>query len=353
MRIVHVSPHLGDSGNGIVSVVVDLAICQANAGHDVTILSEGGAFEGLVNCEGVKTKYLSLRPRNLRHVVNLVRTARTAIRNEPHVIHSHTVKATVVFRALGARRIIATAHNQWSRWSYLMLLADRLIVLSGEGATRIASWAPARLVRRVTVVRNGTVGSKRRPPAHPATLEVPAVVTVAGLYERKGVLDLLAGLEQVATGCHVYVVGEGPLREAIQDAAAKVPARHKVHLVGFSPTPGAYMEAASVFVLASHDEPAGLVLIEAREARAPIVATNVGGIPEMLAGGAGLLVPPRDPVALGRAINEVLTSEDLRESLRENADKDLFRFTVLRVNDETMAVYESVMTDGQVLAAGR
>jgi glycosyltransferase involved in cell wall biosynthesis len=102
--------------------------------------------------------------------------------------------------------------------------------------------------------------------------------------------------------------------------------------------------AADVFVLASHSEPAALVLSEAREAGCAIVATNVGGNPEMLSHGeAGVLVPPKNPEALANAILGLLRDPSQMARLRANSSRDLYRFTMERVANDIEQVYRELL----------
>ncbi|HVO65213.1 MAG TPA: glycosyltransferase family 4 protein, partial [Syntrophales bacterium] len=80
----------------------------------------------------------------------------------------------------------------------------------------------------------------------------------------------------------------------------------------------ALMAGSEVFVVPSRKEPFGLVVLEAMAAETPVIATNVGGIPEILVDGCGLLVPLEDENALAEAIEKVLTHPDLKEMLMLN-----------------------------------
>ena len=75
------------------------------------------------------------------------------------------------------------------------------------------------------------------------------------------------------------------------------------------------ISGSEVFIISSRKEPFGLVALEAMAAGSPVVASNVGGIPEILQDGCGILVPPDDEKALADAIEKLLTNEDFRRSL--------------------------------------
>jgi glycosyltransferase involved in cell wall biosynthesis len=92
--------------------------------------------------------------------------------------------------------------------------------------------------------------------------------------------------------------------------------RKRVRWVGYVQDVSKYFREADIFVLPSLSEGTPHVLVEARANSLPVIATNVGGIPSSVADGEnGLLVAPKDPAALGRAIERVITNNELRRSL--------------------------------------
>ena len=102
---------------------------------------------------------------------------------------------------------------------------------------------------------------------------------------------------------------------------------------------GAYA-AADLLVLASHAETYGMVVTEALARGVPVLATDVGGVPEALGHGAGLLVPPGDPAALGAALRAWLGDAELRGRLRRAARE---RRESLRGWPETTSVIAGVL----------
>ena len=141
------------------------------------------------------------------------------------------------------------------------------------------------------------------------------------------------------------MVGNGPDRAAFETQAAATAVPQRIHFEGFQREPQGYLRAADIFVLASHADPAPLVLTEAREAGCAIVATAVDGIPELLDGGAaGVLVPPRDPKALAAAIVRLLDAPGEIDIWRARARRNLGPFTVERVARETTAIYRELVS---------
>lgn len=131
------------------------------------------------------------------------------------------------------------------------------------------------------------------------------ILYVGYLLEAKGIRDLLDALRHMnAEDTRAVFVGGGPLQDEVRRCPLAIAA-------GVQPNEliPLYMAAADVLVLPSHSEGLPTVLVEAGAARLPIVATSVGGIPELLEGGRGICVPPRSPGELTSAIRTALRQD--------------------------------------------
>ncbi|MBN3757131.1 glycosyltransferase family 4 protein [Paraburkholderia sp. Tr-20389] len=355
MKIVHLANHVRKTGNGIVNMMVDLACTQAAAGHDVTVASSGGAFEPLLAQHGVKHVTLAQSRKPWRAPSMMLGFNRLIARCDPDIVHAHMMTGALLGRFATIRRryaLITTVHNEFQKSASLMRVGDRVVAVSKAVAASMAK----RGVRgeRLCVVRNGTIGTPRlAPEAMPVSpaLSRPSIVTVAGMYERKGIQDLLRAFAQVRErlpGAALYLVGDGPDRAAMEALAHELGIAEHAHFTGFVANPRAHLAEADVFVLASHREPGGLVLCEAREAGCAIVATQVDGNPEMLDDGeAGLLVPPASPAALAAALERLLTDEAGRAAWRARARRNLDTFGVQHVCDAYLSIYERTLDEVQ------
>ena len=145
---------------------------------------------------------------------------------------------------------------------------------------------------------------------HPST---EAVVYIGRTDVKKGLRELVeagASLRAERPNLHVYLVGEGPDRAIIEsDIQARNAAGYIHALQGCAPDEVAvWMAAADLVTLPSYMEGCPNVVVEALACGRPVVATNVGGIPEILSDESGRLVPARDPVSLAQALASVLDS---------------------------------------------
>ena len=151
----------------------------------------------------------------------------------------------------------------------------------------------------------------------------PTIVAIGRLHPVKGHDVLLRAMDRVrreVPAVRLRVIGEGPARAEIEALVRSLCLEACVELVGERPAEAVRDELrrATVFALPSRSEGMPISLIEAMATGCPAVATRVGGVPGVLADGAGLLVEPEDPDALAEALIHLLTDPQAR---REYADR--------------------------------
>ena len=359
LKIIHLANHVLEIGNGIVNVMVDLACCQADAGHQVVVASAGGEYEALLARHGVRHIRLEQEPKVTKLLSMCWWLNRIISAEKPDIIHAHMMTGMLISRLIRfgrAYRLVSTVHNEFQRSATVMGFADRVVAVGSAVAASMARrGVPA---GRLRTIANGTINSPRRPrreslsPPAVATMELshPNVMTVAGMYHRKGIgvlLNAFASVEATMPPAHLYLVGDGPDRTEFEAQSASLGLTDRVHFLGFQADIPGLLAQADVFTLASLRDPFPLVVIEAREAGCAIVASNVDGIPEAVGfGGAGVLVPPGDAPALSSALQTMLSSETERQAWRARARANLEWLYVDRVNREYLSVYEEVLGRG-------
>lgn len=218
----------------------------------------------------------------------------------PSVVKLHGSDINVITKLPGPRRLSAWALPK----------ASRVVAVSRALADEVAALGVAR--DRIAIVMNGvdsTLFHPRDRAAARAELGLPAgpiALYVGNLKDVKGVQDLPAAWTHTAAkvpDATLVVVGAGPLRGELE--AGFAPLGDRVRMVGAQPLPSipTWMAAADVLVLPSHNEGTPNVILEALACGRRVVATTVGGIPDLLTSPVlGALVPPRDPEALGGAL---------------------------------------------------
>jgi L-malate glycosyltransferase len=198
----------------------------------------------------------------------------------------------------------------------------------------------------IPLPRPGTVDRATREAARLA-LGVPpdafVAVSIGGLRREKGQADLLVGFARELAdqpGARLLVAGDGPERGRLETLHRELGLGGRARLLGIVADPSALWHAADVLVLPSHREGFGLVLVEALAAGIPVVATAVDAVPGLISDGVeGLLVPARQPGALGAALRRVVVEPGLQERLRHGAQaKDLSSWSIER----TARAYEDL-----------
>jgi glycosyltransferase involved in cell wall biosynthesis len=336
--------------NGHVNVAVDLACTQSKMGHSVTVVSGGGAFDSLFAAYAIKHIIIDQKRTPLNLIKATYQLNAAIASTSPEIVHAHMMTSAglaFLLRHFKKFKLVTTVHNEFEKSAVIMGLGDRVIAVSEAVAKSMEKRGIQK--SKLGVVLNGTIGSPRLSPQspEPQILDRPAITFVGGLHPRKGVDDLITAFKTVCTNipaASLYLVGAGPYREAYNELASQTGFGERIHFCGCQDDPRSYMLGSDLFVLASHAEPAGLVLAEAREAGCAIIATSVGGNPEMLDGGkAGLLIPPRRPDLLAEAIVKALNDKSVLAEMRARSRLNLQNFTVNRVTEEYISVYKSAL----------
>lgn len=225
----------------------------------------------------------------------------------PCVVKLHGSDINIVAKLPGARKMTAWALPK----------AHRVVAVSRPLADDVIAMGCR--PDRVKVVMNGVDGALFRPRDRAAARRElglpdagPLAVYVGNLKPEKGVLDLGRAWEGVlreVPDATLLVVGDGPLAGELETVTSKHGER--VRLIPRQPLDRVpvYMAAADILVLPSHSEGTPNVVLEALASGRRVVATSVGGVPDLITSATlGTLVPPRDPDALGRAIAAALRS---------------------------------------------
>ena len=281
--------------------------------------------------------------RHLRRPVNLIHDwcaldelTKEIRATHPDIVHTHTSKAgflgRLAARRAGVPRIIHTPHGHIFHGYYgrattrLFVALERLaarwtehiVVLTGAEASQHMALGIGRPEQFVTIPSGVDLAEARR--AAPARAEIrrslglsartPLLGIVSRLVSIKGITHLLSAMPDVLRrfpDTQLAVAGEGEERAALEQQVRDINIAPHVHFLGFRADVAAVTAALDVFVLPSLNEGLGKVLVLAMALGVPVVATRVGGVPEVVEDGRqGLLVPPANPTALAGAITAIL-----------------------------------------------
>ena len=140
---------------------------------------------------------------------------------------------------------------------------------------------------------------------------------------------------------HWVIVGEGPLHQRLQQQIVRLGVETRVHLLGQLEDPHRALAGADVFVLSSTSEGLGTSVLAAMARGVPVVATRVGGVPDLLESGGGMLVEASNPGELAGAVRRVLGDPELRQRITLKAGEELGRFSARGMAEQVLSVYRS------------
>ncbi|HEU4978106.1 MAG TPA: glycosyltransferase, partial [Solirubrobacteraceae bacterium] len=334
-RVVTLVDHLGGHRGGAERIALELALGLAGRGRESVLCASRFTLDEVAKPTVVAT-LRALRAAEVRFV-GLPRRRRWALwdwrelvrelRGRDVVLHAHkfgpNVAAAVIGRLWRVPVVVAHEHSfppdegrlrrLLTRW-VVGRLADVVIAVSDVDRRRLV--AEERLPRdRVVHVPNAIPPSRTAGTDVRAELGIPAAapvaVSVGGLRPVKG-FDVLvraaAELRRALPQLRLLILGYGPGPDviALRDLVASLGLEDAVAILGSRRDVADCLAAADVAVCSSRWEGSSLSVLEYMQAGKPVVATRVGGNPELLAGGGALLVDPDDPHALAAAIGEVL-----------------------------------------------
>jgi glycosyltransferase involved in cell wall biosynthesis len=331
--------HLVQSGDVAGGQLVALRLARAarDRGLDVALVSPTrGPFVDLARREGMEATILPIRGAlDLAAVGRLRRHLRT---ERADVLHTHAhfslnVVGRVAARLAGAR-VVAHMHIE-NAFRPAGVGRTAQVVLDNASA-RLCSWIVAvSEATRTALVRQG-YPAKRTVTIYNGVDPAPAVdsgraddrppqlLEVARLCDVKGQRELIAALEGLRRRDAVLLLAGddleagGAFRRALEVEAEQQGLGDRVRLLGHRDDVRRLIGDADVMVLPSHAEGLPLVVLEAMAAAKPVVATAVGGVPELVVDGeTGLLVPPGDVEALTRALDDLLGDPDRARRLGE------------------------------------
>ena len=357
---------------GAQRYVFDLA-SSLRADFEVAVAAgaprDGALFKAL-ETKGVPTIKLKNLVREIKPISDL--RAFLEIRNllkqvRPKILHTNSAKAGFLGALAAARldiKVVYTVHG-WTFLEPLPALARALYLLAEKIACRYrhATILLSQYEKNIAEKYNLSCGitaviphgidlpkfwsreeSRRTLSAHlqsPVRNDVPWIGTIANLYKTKDIPNLIAALSLISEKYCAIIIGDGPERKKIEQLIKDNNLTDRVYLTGRLSYAECSLPAFDIFVLPSAKEGLPYALLEAMAAGLPIIATEVGAIPEMIENKkTGLLVPPRNTLKLQSAIERMIFDKNFRISAG-TATKLLFekQYLTERMIKQTKEIY--------------
>ena len=336
MNILYIITGLG--GGGAEKVVVDLADKMYSLGNNVKIAYLTG--DVVVKPKNSEIELISLNLNNVTCFYSAFKNFNVILRTyKPAVIHSHMFHANIFSRIsrlfFSIDKLICTAHSNYEGGRFRMLIYRMTHNLS-DLITNVSFSASSAFEKKgavpkgqIKTVYNGIDLNKfnfnlKEHNDLRAELKLEPnqkmLLSVGRLHHAKDYPNLLLAFAELCTmssdknPAKLFIVGAGELEELIIEQIGTLKLQDNVKLLGRRSDISSLMSAADLFVLSSSFEGFGLVVAEAMACNTFVVATDCGGVKEVM-GGCGLLVPPKDSKALAQALQKALSISESEKTL--------------------------------------
>lgn len=363
LRVVHVDP--ATNWRGGERQVHLLARELARRGHENLVV----AAPGSALAERAAASGLSVHPVTIRGDLDfaaLVRLAMTFRAFRPDIVHLHTSRAHgaggLAARLAGVRPVLVTRRLElpirgaFSAWKY-RALADHYVAISNAVAAALLTGGVEE--RRITIIPSGVelpndVPSRRAEGEGSGRRVVGTLAAFTDQKDPRVWIDVALDVCRRRPDVDFVWWGEGPFRRSLQEIANRENLGTRIELSGFHEHPEELWRMIDVFFLPSRFEALGTVLLDAMAAGVPVVASRVGGIPEIVRDGVeGVLVPPGERVAFGDAIVGFLENEDRSRSFGQAGRLRAREFAIEGVVTRTEDLYETLLaTKSRTLSDG-
>ncbi len=256
-----------------------------------------------------------------------------SINKLPYYFSRQVISLEVKFLYKKAARIIAVSHG----------IKNDMINNYGMAQKKIAvihNSVDSAMIQKMLL--------KDRQQSDKENKEIKKIISVGRLTEQKGLFDLIKSFAVVRKSipAKLTILGEGELRSDLEKLVGDLGLDGDVHMPGFLDNPWAVIKKADVFVLSSHWEGFGNVIVEAMVCGTPVISTDCDYGPREIIthGHDGMLVPVGDVHAMSKIIIDLLTDEQLRHKLADNAKETVKRFDSRIVTRQYEQLFEDVLS---------
>lgn len=370
---------------GAQKYVYDLATSLPTTGFQ-TVVAAGGSGPLLEKLEsaGIRTTKIKFLERNvslIKEILSLISLFKILKREQPDIVHLNSSKIGALGAIAAATHKLQTKNHRlktiftvhgWafnedrnflakmlifvSQW-LTSFLCDRVIVISRHDY-RQALKIPLLKQEKFALI---TIGVDIRPEYFLRKEEARKMLSkmigedikkndlvvgaIAELTRNKGLSYLVESIKDLKVtlpNLKCIIIGDGDERAAIRNQIGLLGLEKDVHLVGFLPEAGKYIRSFDIFALPSLKEGLPYVILETMAAGLPVVATSVGGVPDLIDHErTGLLVGAKNQAAFAEAIEKALSQKNSKNTKKTYDDKLQKNFSLAKMVLNTLKLYES------------
>jgi glycosyltransferase involved in cell wall biosynthesis len=315
---------------------------------EICVLYSNGIFRKEIKNKGISIWDLGLKFKyDLRGIIKLISLIK---RGKYSIVHVHLFPANL-FGSIASLflpkniKFIFSEHNVYNRRRSFKIFKVldtliynryyKIICVSKQVQVALIEWLP-NLQRKSVVISNGVLVSDL---SNRSPIKKYDVLFVGRLTKAKK--------EKYRKEIRAAIVGKGYLEEELKELVKELGIGEEVEFLGIRSDIERLMKSTKLFVLTSRWEGLPLTILEAMSSGAGIIATKVGGVPEVIQNGKeGILISPEDPTALARAIAELLKDRELRVKMGINAYKKVKeKYSIEVYSKNILEFYKSLITD--------
>jgi len=368
---------------GAQRYVFDLATNLPKESFDVAAIAGGEPTEGLIKnlqAAGIKTITLPYLGRDIA-IKSDIKTffflLKIFKKEKPDIIHLNSSKigaiGSLAGKLAGVKKIIFTAHgwafNEDRPWLakklikfavwFSLLLQDKIIAVS-TAVIKDVSGFPF-VSKKFVLIHNGieikeqvylskndsqNFFKEKLPPLKNLPQKTIWIGTISELTKNKGLeyaIEAMAQMQVKKLPFVFIIIGEGELKESLQSLIFSLQLEEKIFFAGYIDEAKKYLRAFDIFTLTSITEAFPYALLEAGQAGLAIIASNIGGIPDIIKNRKnGILIKPKSQAEINTAIRELMADVDLREKFGRNLKKTIEEnFSFQKMLNKTLFEYLS------------
>ncbi len=352
---------------GAQKMVFDLT-CEFKNKYEVSVCAGGsGELFSQLKKEGVRVLSLSNMKRDLsakKDVSSFFALFNIIKKEKPDILHLHSPKAggfgALIGRLLGVKKIIYTSHG----WTFnedrpfiqktlikifswiIVILSHKTIVLSQSEKKIVSKWLFVKNKLEIIPVGIKPFDTLEKTEARKKISEIIKadiqeneilIGTIAELHKNKGLIYAIKAVKKIPNLLYL-IIGSGELEEELKIEAS---ASENIYFCGNIPEAKQLLKAFDVFLLPSIKEGLPYVLLESGLAEIPIIATDVGGIKELIEND-GIIIKPKNPEEISQSINKILSNKNsLSEKTKRLSNKIKEKYSLGYVTNKIENLYNS------------
>jgi len=356
MNILFIITGLGVGG--AEKQVIDLASSLLSDGHKITICYLKGEVKIKEISKDISLEFANFDNGTLFGFFNLIKIIK---KNKPDVVHSHMVHANILTRLSRLFTkipvLVSTAHSK-NEGGWLRMRAYQFTDFLTDITTNVSHEATQEFIRlkstprnKIITVHNGIDTNKFSPNLKTreeyrnilGISNKKLFLAVGRLVDAKDYPNMLHSIKEVykkEQNIELFIVGDGPLRNDLEIMTASLGIQSFVNFLGVRHDVEKLMNAADYFLLSSAWEGFGLVVAEAMATEKIVIATDSGGVAEVI-GNKGYIVPPSDSMALAKTIIQAMSMkiEDAINLKSQARTRIINNFSIESTKKKYLSIY--------------